>query len=305
MRRRDFIAMAGSIVTGWPFAAGAQRRPMPLIGYLDVGSREARRDVLDGLHRGLAEAGYVEGVNFVAEYRWAPEDHVGRLSSLASELVRLNVDLLVAVPTPAAQAAKAATRTIPIVFATAVDPIEAGLVVSLSRPGGNATGMTGLIVAVAAKRVALLHELLPTVSLVGYLINPANPTFAGPETREVQIAAKALGLRLLTVTASDPLDFEPAFETLVREQAGAVLASGASFFTNNADRLAAVAARFRVPAMYARRDGPVAGGLISFGTDFAEMYPPARSARRCSPLRSPIPCALGVHRADHLGLRKR
>lgn len=272
MRRRDFIATASSFVASWPFAAGAQRRPVPLIGYLDIGSREARRDVLEGLQRGLAESGYVEGTNFVCEYRWAPENHVDRLPVLASELVRLNVDLLVAVPTPAAQAAKAATRSIPIVFAAAVDPIEAGLVTSLARPGGNATGMTGLIVAVTAKRMSLLHELLPRASLIGYIMNPANPIFAGPETREVEAAAQTLGLRLITVTASDPADFEPAFQTLVREQAGAVLVSGASFFTNNADRLAAMASRFRLPAMYARRDGPLSGGLISFGTDFGEMY---------------------------------
>lgn len=272
MRRREFIGVLCGVVAGWPFAARAQRRSVPLIGYLDVGSRETRRDVLDGLRRGLAEAGFVEGTNFVGEYRWAPEDRVDALPNLASELVRLNVDLLVAVPTPAAQAAKAATRTIPIVFASAVDPVEAGLVASLSRPSGNATGMSGLIVAVTAKRLQLLHELLPAVALVGYLVNPANPAFADPEARQVQAAANALGLRVLTVTATHTNDFETAFETLVRAGAGALLVSGASFFTNNADRLAETAARFRVPAMFARRDGPAAGGLISLGTDFDEMY---------------------------------
>jgi putative ABC transport system substrate-binding protein len=271
MRRREFIVGLSGAAT-WPLAARAQRPSMPSIGYLDLGSPATRQDVLTGVHRGLSETGYVEGRNLVVEYRWAAEDRVDRLPDLAADLVRRRVAEIIAVPTPAALAAKGATQTIPIVFATAVDPVEAGLVASLSRPGGNATGMTGLIVAVTAKRLELLHELVPASRSIGYLVNPVNVAFAGPEIRELQVAAQALGVRLLTVNASDFRDFEPAFATLLRENAGALIVSGAAFFTNNSDQLVALAARYGLPAMYARRDALIAGGLISYGTDFPEMY---------------------------------
>jgi putative tryptophan/tyrosine transport system substrate-binding protein len=270
MRRREFMAGLG-IAAAWPVAARAQQA-VPAIGYLDLGSPDTRRDVVDAVHRGLSESGYIEGRNLAIEYRWAPEDRVDQLPGLAADLVRRRVVAILALPTPAALAAKAATKAIPIIFSSAVNPVEAGLVASLSRPGGNLTGMTGLIVAVAAKRLELLHELVPTANLIAYLVNPSNAAFAEPETKEIQAAARTVGVRLLILNASDPSDFERAFVAVARERAGGLVVSGASIFTNFADQLAALAARYGVPAIYARREGTTAGGLMSYGTDFPEMY---------------------------------
>jgi len=271
MRRRDFIAgVGGAAAASLPLAARAQQA-IPRIGYLDLGSLETRRETVAAIHRGLSETGYFEGRNLAVEYRWAAEDRLDRLPGLADDLVRRQVAVIVAMPTPAALAAKAATQNIPIVFATAVNPVEAGLIATFNRPGGNLTGMTGLIVTVSAKRLELLHELVPATTLIAYLVNPINAVFAEPETRELQAAARTLRVHLLILNASDPSEFEAAFATVARERAGGLVVSGEAFFTNHSEQLASLAARHWVPAIYARREGAAAGGLMSYGTDFPEM----------------------------------
>src|SRR5229473_1685420 len=211
MRRREFITLIGSGAAAWPIAAGAQRQ-IPVIGYLSPGSPEADANRLTGLKAGLNEAGYVEGRNVAIQYRWA-EDQNDRLPRLADDLVSRQVAAIVALATPAALAAKAATSTIPIVFTVGVDPVQFGLVASLNRPGGNVTGISVLNVAVAAKRVELLHELVPNTGLVALLANPTSP-FTEPETREVRDATQSLGLQLQVANASNETDFEAAFASL-------------------------------------------------------------------------------------------
>jgi hypothetical protein len=205
---------------------------MPVIGYLDAGSLETRRDYVAALQRGLSETGYFEGRNLAVEYRWA-EDRLDRLPALAADLVHRQVAVIFATLTPAALAAKAVTKSVPIVFSIGVDPVEAGLVASLNRPGGNLTGMSNLNTAGAAKRLALLHELVPTATLIAYLINPTNPVFSETETRELQDAARTLGVRLLILKASDPSEFEAAFATLVLERAGGLVVSGDTLFMDH------------------------------------------------------------------------
>jgi len=271
MRRRQFIAGLGS-AAAWPLAARAEPSTTT-IGYLDAGSPEARRDVVAAVRRGLSETGYVEGRDLVIEYRWAPEDSLNRLPDLAADLAGRRVAAIIALQTPAVLAAKAATKTIPIVFETAVNPVEAGLVASLNRPGGNLTGMTTLVVEVIAKRLELLREVVPSAPLVAFLMNPLlDPLFVEPEKRELESAARALGLRLVIVNARDPNEFEAAFATLVRDGAGGLVVSGASFFSGRPEQLVALAGRYRVPTIYGRHELAVAGGLMSYGTDLPEVY---------------------------------
>ena len=240
MRRREFIAGLSG-VAAWPLAAQAQQ--MTTIGYLDVGSPESRRDVVTDVRRGLAEMGYVEGRNLVVEYRWTLDDSLNRLPELAADLVDHRVAAIIAIQTPVALAAKSATKTIPIVFSVAVDPVEASLVASLSRPGGNLTGMTLLVVEVAAKRPELLHEVVPSARLIAFLTNPLlDPSFVEPEKRELESAARTLGLQLLVIDASHLNEIETAFTALTRAGAGALVVSGAAFFSGYSERLAALAA---------------------------------------------------------------
>jgi putative tryptophan/tyrosine transport system substrate-binding protein len=266
MRRREFIPGLGGAVA-WPLAARAQQSTLPIIGYLSAGSLDPNREVVAAFQRGLSEIGYVEGRNLAVEYRWA-EDHDDQLPALAADLIRRQVAVIVAIPTLAALAAKATTESTPIVFSVGSDPVAIGLVASLNRPGGNLTGISNLLFAVVAKRLQLLHELVPTAPSIAYLVNPTNPVFAEPETRELQGAARTLGVRLLILTASDQSELEAAFATLVRERAGGLVVGGDLLFVD----LVALAARHRVPAIY-----PLAtatGGLMSYGPDFHE------SARR-------------------------
>jgi putative tryptophan/tyrosine transport system substrate-binding protein len=242
-----------------------------VIGYLDAGALETRREYVAALHRGLSETGYFEGRNLAVEYRWA-EDRLDRLPALAADLVRRQVAAIFATPTPAAVAAKAATKLIPIVFTTGADPVEIGLVASLNRPGGNLTGMSNLVTAVAAKRLALLHELIPTTTLIACLVNPTNPVFSDAEMRELQDAARTLGVRLLILKASDPSEFETAFATLIHDKAGGLVVSGDVLFWHYSDRLVALAARYRVPAGYGYHTAAAAGGLVSYGTDFLGSF---------------------------------
>ena len=268
--RREFITLLGGAAT-WPVAARAQQPAMPVIGFLGDGSLETRRDYLATFLRGLAETGYVEGRNVTIEYRWA-EDRSDRLPDLIADLVRRQVAVLVPTNTASAIAAKAATATIPIVFFLGSDPVQIGLVGSLNRPVGNITGVTGLSGELAAKRFELLREVVPAATLIAYLIKPDNP-FADSESRVVQAAAGAFGLRLLTLTASNPYEIESAFESLPQRQAGALLVSADQFFdASQRDQIVALAARNRIPTMFGRREAAAAGGLISYGPDFADAY---------------------------------
>jgi putative ABC transport system substrate-binding protein len=268
--RREFITLLGGAAT-WPVAARAQQPAMPVIGFLGDGSLETRRDYLATFLRGLAETGYVEGRNVTIEYRWA-EDRSDRLPDLIADLVRRQVAVLVPTNTASAIAAKAATATIPIVFFLGSDPVQIGLVGSLNRPVGNITGVTGLSGELAAKRFELLREVVPAATLIAYLIKPDNP-FADSESRVVQAAAGAFGLRLLTLTASNPYEIESAFESLPQRQAGALLVSADQFFdASQRDQIVALAAHNRIPTMFGRREAAAAGGLISYGPDFADAY---------------------------------
>jgi len=208
--RRKFLVALGAAAAAWPLAARGQAK-LPMIGYLGAGTRDATREVLRAFHRGLSETGYIEGSNLTVEYRWA-EDHLDRLPALASDLVRRQASVIVALQSTASVlAARASTKSIPIIFEIGTDPVEAGLVTSLNRPGGNITGIFNLFAAVAAKRLELLHELVPSASLLAYLVNPTNPVFAEAELRELQVAARLLGLHLLILNVKDQGEIEAAF----------------------------------------------------------------------------------------------
>src|SRR5215467_13723381 len=268
MRRRDFLKLIAGSAAAWPLAAHAQQPPMPVIGFLSTSSVDAPR--IAAFRQGLAKAGYVEGQNVRVEYRWA-DDRSDRLPSLAADLVHHQVAVIAASTTPAALAAKAATATIPIVFTTVGDPVQLHLVASLNRPGGNVTGVTQLNVEVAPKRLELLHELVPTARVTALLVNPTNPN-TETNTKELQAAARILGLELHILNASTESDFNAVFAKLIQLGAGGLVIAGDPFFTSRAEQLAALALRHAVPAVHQSRDFAVAGGLLSYGTDFRETY---------------------------------
>jgi putative tryptophan/tyrosine transport system substrate-binding protein len=270
MRRRDFIAGFGS-TAAWPVVAKGQQATIPVIGFLHEGTLDTARKFVAEFHRGLSGTGYIENRNVAVQYRWA-EEHSERLPGLASELVHRQVAVVVALTTPTALAAKAATNSIPIVFSIGSDPVEIGLVDNLNQPGGNLTGICTLNIAVAAKRLELLHELVPAATLIAYLVNPTNAVYAEAEVREAQIAAQTLGVHLLILKAGDPSEFEAAFATLVVERAGGLVVGGDALFFNHSDQLAALAARHAMPAIYRSRDTVAAGGLVSYGTDLGEAW---------------------------------
>jgi len=271
LRRREFITLLGGAAT-WPLAARAQQPPMPLIGYLGVSSFEksAGRS-LHAFKRGLAESGYVEDRNVTIEYRWA-DDEYDRLPALAVELVQRGVEVLVAAGSPAALPAKAATTVIPIVFMIGSDPVELGLVAGLNRPGGNLTGVAYLNVEVAPKRLELLHELIPTAKSIALLVNPANPVVADAQAKELQAAISTLGLNLMLVKASNPLEMEDAFATLVRERVEALQIGVDPLFGNHVDQLVALAARHKVPTIYPWREFTAAGGLMNYGSSIPDAF---------------------------------
>jgi putative ABC transport system substrate-binding protein len=270
VRRREFLALLGAAAAA-SLATRAQQ-PMPVIGYLSVGSPET--DNIPGrlvaFRRGLSEAGYVEGQNVAIEYRWA-EGEYDRLPALAADLVHRPVSLIVAQNAPAAFAAKAATSTIPIVFDSGIDPVQSGLVASLSRPGGNITGVALLTVELMGKRLELLHELLPRAAVVTLLVNPGNPVTES-ESKSLQEAAGSLGLRTHELRAGSPSEIEAAFETLAGLRADALVVSVDTLFTSQREQIVALAARHAVPAIYGWRLFPAAGGLISYGPDIADSY---------------------------------
>jgi putative tryptophan/tyrosine transport system substrate-binding protein len=261
MRRREFITLLGGTAAAWPLAARAQQAAMPVIGVLSAEWPDQFEKRLRAFREGLSETGYVEGRNLAIEYRWA-EGRNDRLPALAVELVRRQVTVIVtAGSTPAALAARAATTTIPIVFYLGANPVEVGLVTSLSRPGGNLTGVVTLNVEVAAKRLELLHEMVPTVTIIALLVNPTTTPLAEIMTRDLHAAARTLGLRLHVLHASSEREIDTAFATLVQLRAGALVIGTDALFNSRSEQLAALTVRHAVPAIYQYREFVSAGGL--------------------------------------------
>jgi len=271
MRRRDLIKGVAGSAAAWPFAARAQKSATPVVGCLSGTSPDDSIDILADFRRGLAETGYVQGRNLAIEYRLL-EGHYDRIPTMVGDLVERRV-AVIAVPntTTAALAAKAATRTIPVVFGVGSDPVAIGLVASLNRPEGNVTGVSNQQTITAAHRLELLHELKPAERSIAYLVNPTNPSFAAAETKEVESAANVLGVDVVVLNASSTGEIEAAFLTLVKRRAGALMIGGDIFFISRTDQLVALAARNAVPAMYTYIEQARAGGLIAYGSDFREL----------------------------------
>ena len=270
MRRREFITLLGG-AAAWPFAARAQQTRMPVIGFLSSRASGDAPELLAAFLQGLKDAGFVEGQNVAIEYRFAGNQNE-RLPELAAELVHRQVTVMAAPTTPAALAAKAATAAIPIVVATAGDPVRLGLVASLNRPGGNVTGVALLFVEVAAKRLELLHELIPTAAIIGLLVNPANPPIAEANASAVLSAAHTLGLQLHVLKASAERDFDGVFANVIQLRAGGLVIGGDPFFTGRQEQLAALAARHAMPTVYENREFVAAGGLMSYGGNLIDAY---------------------------------
>jgi putative ABC transport system substrate-binding protein len=270
IRRRELIFALGGAAAAWPLAARAQQQSMPVIGYLNVRSSvesEAAAE-LGAFRRGLSETGFVEGRNVAIEYRWA--DGYDRLPALAADLAGRPVSIIASFGgLPAAQAAKAATATIPIVFVTGADPVQAGLVASLSRPGGNVTGVTFLGAELGPKRLELLHDLVSTATIVAVLVNPTNPAV---DTGDLQAAARILGLQLHVLHAKTAHDFETVFATVVQLRAGGLVINADRLFISHSEQLAAVALRHAVPAIQPNRRFAAAGGLMSYGGSSTDQY---------------------------------
>jgi len=271
MRRREFIAGLGSATGAWPLAALAQQAATPAIGFLDAFSLEQDAAALAAFRQGLTEAGYVEGRNVAIEFRWA-EGHFDRLPALAADLVRRRVAVIFTRGgARSALAAKGATATIPIVFVTGSDPVKLGLVVRLNRPGGNITGASFFAHDLGAKRMDLLHQLVPKAAAIGALVNPTNPN-AEADTKEIQFAASALGLKLHVLNASSAGDIDDAFATLVERRADALFLGTDSFFGSRTDQIVALAARHRLPAMYGGAGAVRSGGLIGYGSSGTDAH---------------------------------
>jgi len=268
MKRREFITLLGGAAAVWPFTAWAQQPAMRVIGFLNSASPGPFTRFVAGFLRGLKEAGYVEGQNVTIENRWA-EGKYDRLPELARDLVRQQVAVIAATTTPAALAAKAATPSIPIVFETAGDPIKLGLVDSLNRPGRNVTGVTQLNSELVSKRLGLLHDLIPTATIIGLLLNPNDPR-AETQSGDMQEAAHALGLQIHIINASTEGEIDSAFATLARLRAGALIVGTGEFFNSRPEQLAELAARHAMPAFYQLRQFAAAGGLISYGTSITD-----------------------------------
>jgi putative ABC transport system substrate-binding protein len=271
VRRRDFITLVGGAAAGWPLVARAQQPAMPVVGFLGTTTPDDFADRVAAFREGLKEVGYVEGQNVVIEYRW-PEGNYDRLATLAADLVRRHVAVIAAVGgEPSPLAAKAATATIPIVFSISGDPVRLGLVANLNRPGGNITGVNILTSELGAKRLGLLHELLPKVSAIGMLVNP---TFADAETyvRTVKEAALPLGLQIHAVRASTADDFDTAFAALAQQNVAALLLANDAFFLSERRKLIALAARYAIPAIYFWREFAVDGGLMSYSPSLTQAY---------------------------------
>jgi putative tryptophan/tyrosine transport system substrate-binding protein len=258
------------VAAAWPLAA--QQTQAPTIGFLNSGSPDPTASKVAAFQEGLNETGLAEGKNVVIEYRWA-QDQFDRLPVLAAELVRRHVSVIAATgATSAALAAKGATATIPIVFQIGTDPVKVGLVASFNRPGGNVTGVANLGSELDAKRLELLHELVPSASVIAVLVNPANPPIAEATSQNVLVAAQALRLQIQVLRASTASDIDAAFANLVQQGAKALFVANDFFFSSRHDQLTALSTRHRVPAIYAYRESAVAGGLISYGTRIPDLY---------------------------------
>jgi putative ABC transport system substrate-binding protein len=272
MRRREFITLLGGTAVAWPLAARAQQPALPVIGFVNAGSADASAGRVADFRKGLGETGYVEGRNVTVEYHWLEGRYDG-LPALMADLVRRRVAVIATLgATAAAIAAKAATTTIPIVFGVGEDPVKLGLVASLARPGGNATGINFFTQEVVAKRLGLLHELVPKAVRVAVLLNPTNVTVAETTLRAVQEAARVLGLQIHVLNASTSREIDAAFATLARERSDALFVAAEAFFTSRRTQFVTLAARDRIPAAYANRDFVAAGGLMSYGTDIADSW---------------------------------
>jgi putative ABC transport system substrate-binding protein len=270
VKRRAFITLFGGAAATWPLAASAQQPAVPVIGFLSGSSLAERRPVLASFRQALAEAGFIEGQNVAIEYRWV-DGQYDRLPAQAADLVRRQVTVLVASDGPSALAAKAATTTTPIVFSTGIEPIQAGLITSLNRPGGNLTGFNLIAGPLPAKQLGLLHELLPAAKTIAMLINPTNAN-AERDAATVQDAARAIGVQILVTRAVAESDFESMFATLARERAGALLVNSDVFFTSRRDQIVALAAGHALPVMASWREFPQAGGLISYGPSLSAAF---------------------------------
>jgi putative tryptophan/tyrosine transport system substrate-binding protein len=270
MRRRDFITLLGG-AAAWPLAAPAQQPAMPVVGFLNPTFIESNADRLRGFHGGLKDAGYVEGENLAVVYRWA-EGQNDRLPELAAELVRRHVSVIASFAPAAAFAAKAATTTIPIVFGVNEDPVRLGLVASLARPSGNATGVNYFTAEVAAKRLNLLRELVPAAVHVSVLVNPANATSTESTLKDVLTAARAIGLQTQVLNAGTGSEVNAAFATLVTKKSDALLVAGDAFFSHRRVQLVHLATRHAIPAIYSQREFTEIGGLMSYGPNLADAF---------------------------------
>jgi putative ABC transport system substrate-binding protein len=269
MQRREFITLLGGAAAAWPLAARAQQPAMPVIGFLNGASPDGYAPMVAGFRQGLKETGYIEGQNVAIEFRWASGQY-DRVPAMTAELVRRHVAVIVA-NTPGVQAVKAATTTIPIVFTTPSDPVQIGLVASLSRPGGNVTGVTQLSVQVMPKRLEVAHELVPTAIIIAVLVNPTNP-LTEALLRDLQAAARTLGLQLHVLHASTERDFDTVFATLAQQRPGALVISTDTFFVSRSEQLAALTIRHAVPTIFQDRAFAAAGGLMSYGGSTADAY---------------------------------
>jgi putative tryptophan/tyrosine transport system substrate-binding protein len=273
MRRREFIALLGCAVSAaWPFVARAQQPAVPVIGVLGATSAQGYAAQLAAFRRGLAEAGFVEGRDVAIEYRWA-EDRYDRLPELATELLRRQVAVIATIGGNAASvAAKAASRTVPVVFHGSLDPVTAGFVASLNRPGGNMTGVVTLNVDTGQKRLELMHELVPTATRMALLLNPTSTAVAEIQSKDLIVAARTLGLQLDILHASTEEKFEPAFAALKQLQAGGLVIGTDGFFVSHSEQLAALTVRHAVPAIFQYRAFAEAGGLMSYGGSVTDSY---------------------------------
>jgi putative ABC transport system substrate-binding protein len=299
IQRRNFITLLGG-AAAWPLAARAQQPAMPVIGFLGPGLPEQDPDVT-WFRQGLNEAGYTEGRNVAIEYRWA-EGQNNRLPGLAADLVHREVSVIfAAASTPAALAAKAATTKIPVVFFVGIDPVEAGLVASLSHPGGNVTGVTNLNNSLTPKRLELLHEAVPKAAVVALLVNPTSTVLAEADTRDGETAARTLGLQLHVLHASSERDLDVVFATLAQLQVGALAVGGDALFNNHREHLADLAVRHAMPVIYQTREFAAAGGLMSYGGARIDGYRLA-GAYAARILKGENPADLPVQRSTKVEL---
>ena len=271
MQRRQFIRLLGGAATAWPLAVRAQQPAMPVIGFIRDGSAEPNARYAAAFRKGLNETGYVEGQNVTVEYHWL-EGQYERLPALLADLVRRQVAVIATPGTRLAQAAKAATTAIPIVFSVGEDPVKLGLVGSLARPGGNVTGINFFVQEAVAKRLRLLHEMVPKAVRVAVLVNPRNPSVVETTVREVQKAAPTMGLQVQILNASTVSEIDAAFATLARERLDILLVAGDAFLISRRVQLATLTARDKIPSAYPVREPVEAGGLMSYGTDLADAF---------------------------------